>query len=121
VWFLLRRSHLILYVCDGCCIRAVYADPTKTVFMCDVKQFLHKVTPEVMESTGAIIPGTKQVGVAYCIVEFMWARFKGKCTSSTLTSIKYTFGQTMLYRSQRVLYCTNTALFAGSKSQMLIA
>jgi len=43
----------------------VYADPTKTVFMCDVKQFLHKVTPKIMEYTGAIIPGTKQVCFAY--------------------------------------------------------
>ncbi|XP_065903265.1 fucose-1-phosphate guanylyltransferase-like [Dysidea avara] len=38
-------------------------DPAKTVFMCEVKQFLHKVTPEIMESNGAVIPGTKQVYV----------------------------------------------------------
>lgn len=39
----------------------LYIDPTKTVLMCNVKQFLHKVTPAVMKSSGAIIPGTEEV------------------------------------------------------------
>ena len=39
----------------------IYADPTNTVVMCNVKQFLHKVTPEIMKSSGAIIPGTEDV------------------------------------------------------------
>lgn len=29
--------------------------------MCNVKQFLHKVTPAVMKSSGAVIPGTEEV------------------------------------------------------------
>ena len=38
-----------------------FVDATKTVFMCSVKQFLHKVTAAVMKSSGAVIPGTEEV------------------------------------------------------------
>ena len=84
---------------------AVYADPTKTVFMCDVKQFLHKVTPKVMESTGAIIPGTKQVGVAYCIVEFTCGKIKGK------VYIQYFNFHKVHFRANSTVLVTKSALF----------
>ena len=41
----------------------VCVDLTKTVVMCNVKQFLHKVTPAMMKSSGAIIPGTEKVHI----------------------------------------------------------
>ena len=39
----------------------IFVDPTNTVVMCNVKQFLHKVTPAIMRSSGAVIPGTEEV------------------------------------------------------------
>ena len=45
-----------------------FVDSTKTVFMCNVKQFLHKVSAAVMKSSGAVIPGTEEVcGNVRCI------------------------------------------------------
>lgn len=39
----------------------IFVDPTNTVVMCNVKQFLHKVAPAIMKSSGAVIPGTEEV------------------------------------------------------------
>ena len=52
-----------------------FVDSTKTAFMCNVKQFLHKVTPAVMKSSGAVIPGTEEVCGNWYICDMIVYRY----------------------------------------------
>lgn len=57
-------THGVYVPEDMDALRSEYEkDSTKTVLMCNVMQFLHKVTPAVMKSSGAVIPDTGQVYV----------------------------------------------------------